>query len=107
MVGNPFRCTKQDIDAKSDSTWRAAMAADGLQLLTFRIGKDEPGRRWKRHAISMRRSIALVKTIKKQEASAGNAFLRNLPKGASDLWPPGSAIDRFLNVRSETLPAMV
>src|ERR1051326_6923954 len=74
MVGRSISGTQEDVDAKSDSDWCVAMAADGLQLSTFRVSKDEPGRRWERHTISMRPPITLVKTFQIQETRlpAGN-----------------------------------
>src|ERR1051325_10175484 len=70
MVGRSISGTQKDVDTKSDSDRCVAMAADGLQLSTFRVSKDEPGRRWERHTISMRPPITLVKTFKIQETRA-------------------------------------
>src|SRR5689334_8584264 len=67
MVGRSISGTQKDVDTKSDSDRCVAMAADGLQLSTFRVSKDEPGRRWERHTISMRPPITLVKTFQIQE----------------------------------------
>src|ERR1043165_6516141 len=69
MVGRSISGTQKDVDTKSDSDRCVAMAADGLQLSTFRVSKDEPGRRWERDTISMRPPITLVKTFKIQETS--------------------------------------
>ena len=69
MVANSLSRTKNDVDAKSDSARRAAMAADGLQLSTFRVGKDQFGRGRERHTISMRQSITLVKTLQIDKTS--------------------------------------
>src|ERR1051326_75766 len=69
MVGRSISGTQKDVDTKSDSDRCVAMAADGLQLSTFRVSKDEPGRRWERHTISMRPPITLVKTFQIQETS--------------------------------------
>ena len=62
-----FSRAQNDVDAKNDSARRAAMAADGLQLSAFRVSKDELGRWWERHTISMRPPITLVKTIQIQK----------------------------------------
>jgi len=67
MVGRSISGTQKDVDTKSDSDRCVAMAADGLQLSTFRVNKDEPGRRWERHTISMRPPITLVKTFQIQQ----------------------------------------
>src|ERR1043165_336615 len=69
MVGRSISGTQKDVDTKSDSDRCVAMAADGLQLSTFRVSKDEPGRRWERHTISMRPPITLVKTFQIPETS--------------------------------------
>src|ERR1051326_57647 len=69
MVGRSISGTQKDVDTKSDSDRCVAMAADGLQLSTFRGSKDEPGRRWERHTISMRPPITLVKTFQIPETS--------------------------------------
>src|ERR1043166_6950831 len=74
MVGRSISGTQKDVDTKSDSDRCVAMAADGLQLSTFRVSKDEPGRRWERHTISMRPPITLVKTFQIQETSAEAAW---------------------------------
>src|SRR5690242_90243 len=71
MVGRSISGTQKDVDTKSDSNRCVAMAADGLQLSTFRVSKDEPGRRWERHTISMRPPITLVKTFQIQETRIG------------------------------------
>src|ERR1041385_7135927 len=77
MVGRSISGTQKDVDTKSDSDRCVAMAADGLQLSTFRVSKDEPGRRWERHTISMRPPITLVKTFQIQETSLPPIFSRN------------------------------
>jgi len=69
MVGRSISGTQKDVDTKSDSDRCVAMAADGLQLSTFRVSKDEPGRRWERHTISMRPPITLVKTFPIRQTS--------------------------------------
>src|ERR1051325_4680479 len=86
MVGRSISGTQKDVDTKSDSDRCVAMAADGLQLSTFRVSKDEPGRRWERHSISMRPPITLVKTFQIQEtrvlraATVSTYVVRFLPK---------------------------
>ena len=69
MVGSSFSGTQKDVDAKSDSTRRIAMAADGLQLSAFRVSKDELGRGWEWHTVSMRLPLTLVKTLQIQHTS--------------------------------------
>src|ERR1051326_5136916 len=76
MVGRSISGTQKDVDTKSDSDRCVAMAADGLQLSTFRVSKDEPGRRWERHTISMRPPITLVKKFQIQETSTKRNGLR-------------------------------
>src|ERR1043166_9977300 len=75
MVGRSISGTQKDVDTKSDSDRCVAMAADGLQLSTFRVSKDEPGRRWERHTISMRPPITLVKTFQIQETRDKSSVL--------------------------------
>src|ERR1043165_7055177 len=94
MVGRSISGTQKDVDTKSDSDRCVAMAADGLQLSTFRVSKDEPGRRWERHTISMRPPITLVKTfqipetsISANNATAPGAECLSAPVGSSSLSP--------------------
>src|ERR1051326_1939516 len=77
MVGRSISGTQKDVDTKSDSDRCVAMAADGLQLSTFRVSKDEPGRRWERHTISMRPPITLVKTFQIPETRGGTTYKLN------------------------------
>ena len=69
MIGNSSSCTKNDVDPKNNSPRRLAMAADRLQLLTRCVGKDKFERGWKRHTISMRPTIPLVKLFQIQKTS--------------------------------------
>src|SRR5690242_16832272 len=90
MVGRSISGTQKDVDTKSDSDRCVAMAADGLQLSTFRVSKDEPGRRWERHTISMRPPITLVKTFQIQETSP--ALARPVVRGRVPLSPAGAVM---------------
>jgi hypothetical protein len=78
MVSRSISGTQKDVDAKSDSAWCVAMAADGLQLSAFRVSKDELGRGWEWHTISMRPPITLVKTFQIQKTSVMGDATRSL-----------------------------
>src|ERR1043166_2948241 len=95
MVGRSISGTQKDVDTKSDSDRCVAMAADGLQLSTFRVSKDGSGARRERHTISMRPPITLVKTFQIQETSdAGYVLLT--PPSASHCRKPGTGVYRYL-----------
>ena len=80
VVGSSLRGTQKNIDTKSNSARRVAVAADGLQLSAFRVSKDEFGRGRERHTTSMRRAITLVKIIQIQQASSGSRDCRGRPR---------------------------
>ena len=80
VVGSSLRGTQKNIDTKSNSARRVAVAADGLQLSAFRVSKDEFGRGRERHTTSMRRAITLVKIIQIQQTSV----LSGASEGAQD-----------------------
>src|ERR1051325_9507309 len=106
MVGRSISGTQKDVDTKSDSDRCVAMAADGLQLSTFRVSKDEPGRRWERHTISMRPPITLVKTFQIQETRERS---RAVLRGRLNLWlwfaPMGRrSLQRAVSNRSPLSP---
>src|SRR5579864_3281897 len=89
MVSRSISGTQKDVDAKSDSAWCVAMAADGLQLSAFRVSKDELGRGWEWHTNSMRPPITLVKTFQIQKTRNENIF-RPIGRAASSAgWESG------------------
>src|ERR1044071_599682 len=94
MVGRSISGTQKDVDTKSDSDRCVALAADGLQLSTFRVSKDEPGRRWERHTISMRPPITLVKTFQIQETSGFGDCTRHAGSVGAGI----TMLDRFCSV---------
>src|SRR5512132_1291817 len=90
VVGSSLRGTQKNIDTKSNSARRVAVAADGLQLSAFRVSKDEFGRGRERHTTSMRRAITLVKIIQIQQTRTSSLrwifFSRYSMRSCSASW---------------------
>src|ERR1041385_7307683 len=108
MVRRSISGTQKYVDTKSDSDRCVAMAADGLQLSTFRVSEDEPGRRWERHTISMRPPITLVKTFKIQETSAARAHpaTRWLTRAARGALRAATVRERWVVTPEQPLTAL-
>src|SRR5512133_3731276 len=87
VVGSSLRGTQKNIDTKSNSARRVAVAADGLQLSAFRVSKDEFGRGRERHTTSMRRAITLVKIIQIQQTSQAFKRARALVRRSASATP--------------------
>ena len=69
MIGNSLSRAENDVCAKNNSSRSVAVLPNRLQPLLRGVSQNKPGRRWKRHILSMHPSILLVKLFQIQMTS--------------------------------------